>query len=1033
MMDHPNIARVLDAGATTAGRPYFVMELVRGIRITDYCDQSNLSTAARLDLFIQVCHAIQHAHQKGIIHRDIKPSNILVSLHDGRPMPVIIDFGIAKATEQRLTDKTLFTAFEQFIGTPAYMSPEQAEMSRLDIDTRSDLYSLGVLLYELLTGKTPFDPATLLQSGLDEMRRTIREREPPRPSTRLSTMLEADLTTVAKHRQAEPLRLISQLRGDLDWIVMKCLEKDRTRRYETANGLALDVQRYLQNEPVLARPPSRWYRFQKMIRRNQVAFVAGTGVALALVAGLGVSTYLFLLEKSAYRRAVVAEQNQSRLRQEAEEGQGRESTLRALSESNAQQSRLNSYAGDVYSAFLALQTGNLGRAFDLLEHQIPSASAPELRGFEWRYLWQEAQGDELLSLPHDALVSCAVFGRNGQQLATASYDGSVRIWDLHTRQVVRTIDGFETQFGWRYIDWSSDGHWLAGVRGGKLTVWAADPEKGDIVFEANSVVKVVAFSSDSQTLAAWGGSELILVDTSTWQSTRFSTRLNAASFPALAFDRAGKRLALADEGKFTIEVWNLDERRPERMLPFEHRGRGFVSLAWSTTGLLAASTWSGTVMLIQPETGQELASAKAHTGTTFGLAFSPDGETLVTAGHDQLIHFWSVPGLQRRYSLHGHRDEIWSLAFSPDGRLLATAGKEGAAKIWSSDPKPPVPYLTNLHAGAFGQGGKVYVTLPQPLTNLTLNFWEVDNPRVRTTKSLPVTNPSSVTEAVLSSDGSLIAVQKGNQTLEVWNVDSGKLLQTRSVQGPAVQTVEFSPQGRFLALGTAVGQVEVWNLKSGQTVRLGDPELGPMASVRFSPGTQLVLASAPTLGRTLLWDLKSGKELPLPVSNLDRIQVSPDGRLVAATSSNNWVKVWELPSLRECALLKSHRWTINTLAFSEDSQVLATASGDAVAHIWDPRTGAEVTRPLRGHLQGVTELAFSPDGKVLATGSTDNSVKIWHVATGRELFSVPEASEPAFSPDGNTLLVHTARGLRLLHAPPLETIDAARKEAVGRD
>src|SRR6059036_3089236 len=231
------------------------MELVRGIKITDYCDEKKLATRERLDLFIKVCQAIQHAHQKGIIHRDVKPSNLLVTLHDGVPVPKVIDFGIAKATtQQRLTEKTLFTQFEQFLGTPAYMSPEQAEMGGLDIDTRTDIYSLGVLLYELLTGTTPFDSEELLASGLDEMRRTIREREPVRPSTRLSTMLEGELTTTARQRQSESLKLIHLLRGDVDWIVMKCLEKDRARRYETANGLASDIQRHLNNEPVVARP-----------------------------------------------------------------------------------------------------------------------------------------------------------------------------------------------------------------------------------------------------------------------------------------------------------------------------------------------------------------------------------------------------------------------------------------------------------------------------------------------------------------------------------------------------------------------------------------------------------------------------------------------------------------------------------------------------------------------------------------------------------------------------------------------------------
>jgi serine/threonine protein kinase/tetratricopeptide (TPR) repeat protein len=291
LMDHPNIAKVLEAGATDTGRPYFVMELVRGIKITDYCDQNNLSTQERLDLFIQVCHAIQHAHQKGVIHRDIKPSNILVTVNDGIPVPKVIDFGIAKATAGRLTDQTVFTAFEQFIGTPAYMSPEQAVMTSLDIDTRSDIYSLGVLLYELLTGHTPFDAKKLLQAGLDEIRRTIREQEPPRPSTCLSTMLEGELTTTARQRQTEPLKLIHLVRGDLDWIVMKALEKNRTRRYDTANGLAMDITRHLNCEPVLACPPSRFYEFQKTVRRHKFGFGAAALIGVVLVAATGISAW----------------------------------------------------------------------------------------------------------------------------------------------------------------------------------------------------------------------------------------------------------------------------------------------------------------------------------------------------------------------------------------------------------------------------------------------------------------------------------------------------------------------------------------------------------------------------------------------------------------------------------------------------------------------------------------------------------------------------------------------------------------------
>src|SRR5256714_789902 len=286
LMDHPNIAKVLDAGATETGRSYFVMELVRGVKITDFCDQNGLSTEARLRLFIQVCHAVQHAHQKGVIHRDIKPTNILVTVNDGVAVPRVIDFGIAKATQGRLTDQTLFTAFEQFIGTPAYMSPEQAVLTSVEVDTRSDIYSLGVLLYELLTGQTPFAQKDLLAAGLDEMRRTIREKEPMRPSTRLNAMVANDLATVARYRQSQPPQLIHLVRGDLDWIVMKCLQKDRARRYETANGLAMDLERHLNHRPVLARPDTQAYRVAKFVRRHRASAAFAMLVMVALIAGL---------------------------------------------------------------------------------------------------------------------------------------------------------------------------------------------------------------------------------------------------------------------------------------------------------------------------------------------------------------------------------------------------------------------------------------------------------------------------------------------------------------------------------------------------------------------------------------------------------------------------------------------------------------------------------------------------------------------------------------------------------------------------
>ncbi|HEV2971348.1 MAG TPA: serine/threonine-protein kinase [Pirellulales bacterium] len=362
LMDHPNIAKVLDAGTTASGQPYFVMELVRGVPVTEYCDEKKLATRDRLELFVAVCQAVQHAHQKGIIHRDIKPTNVLVTLHDGRPVIKVIDFGVAKATGQELTDKTLFTGFTQMIGTPLYMSPEQAEMSGLDVDTRSDIFSAGVLLYELLTGTTPFDSQRLKSASFDELRRIIREEEPSRPSTRLTTLALEAASTVGTQRKSDPRQLSRLFRGELDWIVMKCLEKDRARRYETASALGADVERYLSDEPVQAAPPSARYRLRKFAHKHRAALATAAVTGLLLMVGAAVSTWQAV-------RATWAEEKMGSALSEAKQAKAlMEDALKESEEARRQAEAVTNSLVKLFRSADPREDGRVIRLADLLDH-----------------------------------------------------------------------------------------------------------------------------------------------------------------------------------------------------------------------------------------------------------------------------------------------------------------------------------------------------------------------------------------------------------------------------------------------------------------------------------------------------------------------------------------------------------------------------------------------------------------------------------------------------------------------------------------
>jgi eukaryotic-like serine/threonine-protein kinase len=952
IMDHPNIAKVLDAGATDTGRPYFVMELVRGIRITDYCDRNNLSTNERILLFIQICQAVQHAHQKGIIHRDLKPSNILVTLHDGLPVPKVIDFGIAKATGgQRLTDNTLFTAFEQFIGTPAYMSPEQAEMSGLDIDTRTDIYALGVLLYELLTGKTPFNAKELMAAGLDEIRRTIREREPARPSTRLSTMLEGELTYTARHRRTDPPKLIHLVRGDLDWMVMKCLEKDRTRRYETASALAVDIQRHLNNEPVLARPPSKLYRFQKLVRRNKLTFAAGSAVAVALIVGLGLSTWLFLRERTALK---VADANARRADQKAQE------------------SRRNLYAADMILAQAALEAGNIGRAKELLTKHLPNPGEKDLRGWEWRYAWNQCRSDELFTLKgHTLTVTSLALSADAKKLASGGKDGKVIVWDLEKSTSAKILEHGANIFGVAFSN--EDKELIVGAGNGRIFIWNCETWQRIKILTNLSRLRSLRVSPDRKILAGFGVGSLVLWNLADFREVaKFKLRVSNDLIPGgIAFSPDSSVLAYS-RGDGVIVLWDLANAK--WLAELEGHERCVSALAFSWDGsILVSGSRDRTVRVWDVTSRKELRQLGNFPGWVGCVTFSPAGEFLAVVGAGQRIRLFDTRTWQEIQSLTGHSEELWTAVFSPDGRTIMTGSKDGTIKCWgvSTNREPTWQRLPpDVRAFALLADAKnLYLTH----TNHTYSLWRTDPfqqtvrhpfqlPRWTATTVSPngkfwtagTTNglvkvfdhsrdrfiadlycaSSAVSKLAFSADGRMLAAAGGDHACQVWSVASlvapnsnESAFQEKAVLGISARSVEvlkFSRNGRLLGIVDQKGITEIWSIESGLKVGTVPGHQWMVKDIDFSPDDSTI-ATASADGRVRLWDLNRMREsavLPGQLHTTFSVAFSPDKTRLAACGGDGIVRLWDMETKQEVASLKIHTYPLNQLAFSTDDDSL---------------------------------------------------------------------------------------------------------------
>ena len=999
MMDHPNIAKVLDAGATESGRPYFVMELVRGIKITDYCDQNNLPTKERLALFIKVCRAIQHAHQKGIIHRYIKPSNILVTLHDGVPVPKVIDFGIAKATEGRLTDATVYTQLQQFIGTPAYMSPEQAEMSGLDVDTRSDIYSLGVLLYELLAGSPPFDPQELLESGIDQMRRTIREKEPMRPSTRLATLQREQLTTAAKRRSAEAPKLIHQLKGDLDWIVMKCLEKDRQRRYETANGLAADLGRHLNHEPVVARPPSTAYRLHKAFRRNKLAFIAAIAVAVALLLGFGVSTWQAFVARKAQWETEEARNGERQQRFEAQAAQKTAENERQRAEANAQksrnaaiQSRRSQYAADLFAATAEVEKGKYSGARSFLREYFPRDGLEELRGFEWRYFWQLSAGQQLNTYPMSGEVIDLAWSPDGGMLAAGGSDRTVKLLRPGTGEVLNV---FTNNSDWNVsVAFSHDGNGLVAA-GSRTPVRLWDVQDGRLLLTLTNYLSARIACSPVDPLLAVGtggdwwaqrGSNVYLVDLPSGKELR---ALPNAGDRAV-FSRDGKRLATANGGQFpkqSVILWDVESGQKRQVLGNQ---RQVLGMAFSADDhLLAVGTRLGEVTLWNLDDFTHVTLREATGDYARSVAFSPDGRWLAVAMLTQEVEIWEVATRRLSERLRGHSWEVNAVAYSPDGSQLSSASRDGTIRFWN--PNPGTQKLlpgVRLSPKGFPLFSPSSRWLAAPMQNGDLHLIDTTTSDWNTRTVLP---KAGLPQAFSRDDSTLLSLVSEARTLHRWDTASNTLQSTTRLETTNASWLcsSITPDGNLLALANLT-LLEIFDTRTGRRVdRLARP------------------------------------------GYVDAVALSRDGRFLAF-SVNGTCTLWDIAARQPLWTVRGHRDRIHAVRFSPDQKVIATGSWDSNVRLWDATTGKEQA-VLTGHRAGLLNCVFAPDGRTLATKSDDRTIKFWNMATFREVGSIQmeyggQVAGPflAFSPDGQMLAAHdSGDGLLCWRVPALAAIDAS--------
>ena len=1014
LMEHPNIAQVYEAGLSDNGRPFFVMEYVPGIPITEYCDRNRLRTRLRLELFLQVVSGMQHAHQKGVVHRDLKPSNILVMERDGEAAPKIIDFGLAKATEKAHAEETVFTEAGVMVGTPEYMSPEQASASGVDVDTRSDIYSLGVLLYELLVGEVPFDPKYLRREGYDEIRRIIREDEPPAPASRLGS-LGPRAAEIAGYRDTDAGGLRKQVRGDLDWITMTAMAKDRDRRYASASELAADIVRHLRDEPVMASPPSASYRLGKFIRKNRGPVMALTAVFLSLVLGLSASTVLYFRAERHRQEAEAQRAEAERQRSEAERQRAAAEDQRA--EARRQGTRAESQR---ILAELARETADQQRREAETQHAEAERqrAVADRQSAEARRKGAEAiaersaaekqrevadqQSAEARRKGAEAIAERAAAEKQRELAERQSYAANLAAADLHIRsneigearrrlsQCPAALRGWE----WRYLLWKTD------------TSMATLPGHGN----AGESKPALGFSQDGTRLFRAAG------DTVEWWSAAGFKPVSASKElgAILGTDAHGARVLSRSghNGEFGLRVYDAASGKVLASLAANAEVTGVAFDA--TGGRVVVGGRDGAMATWDAASGQSVAKMAGHKGGVWAVAVSADGQRIVSGGEDAMVRIWDAVSGQAMYAAAGHAGAVRAVAFSADRRWMVAGSADKSARIWDAATGKPLHTLNGHECGVQAVAISPDAGTVATASCGTLRLWFAESGKPAAT--LPGEWRAAIAAIAFSPDGALVAAVGAAGEVKVWNAltygggilrrasgDVGRTAvspngerlalyrtKTQSIEvwdtheklawnwheGNAPAALAFSPDGSRLAAGWPDGTVRIWNAATGQPAGDTGKFVAASSWLGFTAdGGRLTVGAMP-----LKLSLAGAPAAPISAA------YSPDGKRIAGGQASGEIAVWDAVSRQCLAVLKGHSAAVSALAFSPDGSRIVSGAADKTLRVWDAAT-YDPLLVMGDRDEAIVSVSFSPDGTRLNSVSKEGTVRIWETRRAADLES----------------------------------------------